>query len=213
MQTVIQSTIILLSFGFWIYIDKEKKNEKEKEKKIINSSLMHSIICGIGVHIGYLYRPSIIYHYVVEPELYNVYTIFPLISFGYGFYDLYVGIKSKKTDALIHGVLFTICNMYVYFNDNILLSYTFLVTETSSIFLNLRVFRKKWIDILFVLSFFIYRIIFAPLVSYIYLRDSTNKSLTFGYISSISLTILNLYWFYYIVKKALKPMKKIEKIE
>jgi hypothetical protein len=207
MQTVIQSIIMFLSFGFWIYVD------KEKEKKIVNSALIHGIICGIGVNLGYIYSPSIVYHYVVDPELYNIYTIVPLISFGYGFYDLYIGIKSKKTDALIHGILFTICNMYVYFNDNILLSYTFLVTETSSIFLNLRVFRKKWIDILFVLSFFIYRIIFAPLVSYIYLRDSTNKSLTFGYISSISLTILNLYWFYYIVKKALKPMKKIEKIE
>jgi hypothetical protein len=195
---------MFLSFGFWIYVD------KEKEKKIVNSALIHGIICGIGVNLGYIYSPSIVYHYVVDPELYNIYTIVPLISFGYGFYDLYIGIKSKKTDALIHGILFTICNMYVYFNDNILLSYTFLVTETSSIFLNLRVFRKKWIDILFVLSFFIYRIIFAPLVSYIYLRDSTNKSLTFGYISSISLTILNLYWFYYIVKKTLKHMKKIE---
>ena len=145
MHSFIQSTIMLLSFGFWIYIDKEKEKENEKEKKIVNSALIHGIICGIGVNIGYLYSPSIIYHYVVKPELYNVYTIVPLISFGYGFYDLYIGIKSRKKDALIHGILFTICNMYVYFNDNILLSYTFLLTETSSIFLNLRVFQKQWI--------------------------------------------------------------------
>jgi hypothetical protein len=208
MHLLIQYGIILSSLCFWFYIDSKKIYNKDKEIKIVNSALIHGIICGIGINLGYIYNPSIVYNYVVDPELYNAYTIVPLISFGYGFYDLYIGIKSWKTDALIHGILFTICNMYVYFNDNILLSYTFLVTETSSIFLNLRVFRKQWIDILFALSFFIYRIIFAPLVTYIYLSDSTNKSLTFGYISSISITILNLYWFYYIVKKALKPMKK-----
>ena len=205
MHTYIEYGIILSSLCFWFYIDTVKIFKTEK--KIINSGLIHGIICGIGVNIGYLYSPSIVYNYVVEPELYNMYILVPLISFGYGFYDLYIGIKSWKTDALIHGILFTICNLYVYFNDNILLSYTFLVTESSSIFLNLRVFRKQWIDISFVLSFFIYRIIFTPFISYIYLSDSTNKNLLFGFISSTCLTILNVYWFYYIVKKALRLSK------
>jgi len=213
MHIYIEYCIILSSFCFWFYIDSKKIFNGDKENKIVNSALIHGTICGIGINIGYIYNPSIIYNYVVEPELYNMYIIVPLISFGYGFYDLYIGIKSRKTDALIHGILFSLCAIYVYFNDNILLSYTFLVTETSSIFLNLRVFRKQWIDVLFVLSFFIYRIIFTPVISYIYLNDSTNKSLTFGYISSISITILNLYWFYLILMKALKSNKKITEIE
>ena len=165
---------------------------------------MHGIICGIGINAGYLYNPSIVYNYIVSPEQYDLYIIIPLISFGYGFYDLYIGIKSKKFENIMHGIMFVICNMYVYYNDNILLSYTFLITETSSIFLNLRVYRNYWIDILFALSFFVYRLIFCPIFTVIYLSDPNNKDLIFGYVSSISLTILNLYWFKIIVKKVLK---------
>ena len=37
------------------------------------------------------------------------------------------------------------------------------------------------------------------------IRQVYNKNIVFGYISSISLTILNIYWFYLIVKKTIKP--------
>jgi hypothetical protein len=200
MQTIIQYGIMLLSLCFWFYID----SVKLVEKNLSNSSLIHGIICGIGINAGYLYNPSIIYNYTIASELYDMYIIVPLISFGYGFYDLYIGIKSNKFENILHGILFIICNMYVYINNNILLSYTFLITETSSIFLNLRVYRKQWIDLLFALTFFIYRIICSPALAVIYLSDTTNTDLVFGYISSISISILNLYWFSLIVKKILK---------
>jgi hypothetical protein len=200
MHTFIQYNIILVSLSFWFYID----NKKIFEKNIINSSLIHGIICGIGINAGYLYNPSIIYNYTIVPELYDIYIIVPLISFGYSFYDLYVGIKSKKIENILHGIIFIMCNMYVYINNNILLSYTFLITETSSIFLNLRVYRNQYIDVLFALSFFIYRIICSPALAVIYLSDPNNTDLVFGYVSFISLTSLNLYWFRLILKKIFK---------
>jgi hypothetical protein len=200
MHTFIQYSIILSSLCFWFYID----NKKIFEKYINNSSLIHGIICGIGINAGYLYNPSIIYNYTIVPELYDIYIIVPLISFGYGFYDLYIGIKSKKIENILHGIIFIMCNMYVYINNNILLSYTFLITETSSIFLNLRVYRNQYIDILFALSFFIYRIIAAPILTIIYLSDVDNEDQLFGYVSSISITLLNIYWFRLILKKIFK---------
>jgi len=205
MHSFIQYSIILSSLCFWFYID----NKKIFEKNIINSALIHGIICGIGINAGYLYTPSIAYNYIIAPELYDLYIIVPLISGGYGFYDLYIGIKSKKVENILHGLIFVMCNIYAYYNDNILLSYSFLITETTSIFLNIRVYRKYWIDFLFALSFFIFRIICTPILAIIYLSDANNKDLIFGYVSSISLTSLNIYWFYYIVKKALNNNKKI----
>lgn len=200
MHTVIQYSIILLSLCFWFYID----SVKLVEKNIINSALIHGIISGVGIHVGYYFNPQIVYNYIVDPEVYDMYIIIPLISFGYSFYDLYIGIKSKKTDNLIHGILFVLCNIVIYRNDKLLLSYVFLITETSSIFLNLRVYNKQWIDILFVLSFFIYRILGAPILSIIYFSNTTSKICLYEYISSMCVIILNLFWFRLIVKKLLK---------
>jgi len=81
------------------------------------------------------------------------------------------------------------------------------ITETSSVFLNLMVFRKKWVDVLFALTFFLYRIILAPLLACVYLSDKTNKNLTFGNITFVSVTLLNVYWFYFIIKKVAKSIQ------
>ena len=203
MHTYIEVGLILSSLCFWFYID----SVKIFEQKISNSALIHSIVCGVGINVGYIYNPTIIYNYVVPSDLYDIFTIVPLISFGYGFYDVYIGIKTCKIDDLLHGIAFTFCNIYVYANNTMLLSYIFLLTETSSIFLNLRPFRKQWIDLSFGLSFLIYRIIGAPLLAGIYLSGPNNPHLMFGFISALCLTTLNVYWFSLIVKKLLKNNK------
>jgi hypothetical protein len=202
MHTFIQYSIIFLSLCFWFYID----SVKLVEKNLINSALIHGIICAAGIHIGYFFNPSIIYNYILVPELHDVYLIVPLISFGYSFYDLYIGIKSQKVDNLVHGILFVFCNSYLFMNNNIILTYTFLITETSSIFLNLRVYRKQWIDLLFVLTFFIYRILVAPIFLIIYLNEENNRNKIFSLIGAICLTILNLFWFRLIVNKIFKKV-------
>jgi hypothetical protein len=199
MHTYIEYGIILSSLLFWFYID----SVKIFEPNIINSALIHSIICGVGINVGYMYNPTIIYNYIVSPELYDIFTIVPLISIGYSFYDLFIGIKSCKIDNILHGIVFLLGISYTYFNNVLLISYIFLLTETSSIFLNLRPYRKEWIDLLFVLSFLIYRIIVSPLLAGIYLSDENNQ-VTFGFIATVSLTSLNIYWFSLIIKKLLK---------
>lgn len=201
MHIYLQTIIVLASTVFWFYIDTVSLFTN---KRIINSGLIHGIIIGTGVSLGYIYQPTIVYNYIVKEELYDIYILLPLISSGYSFYDLYIGIRDKNTANIIHGVLFVACVVFVFVNDNVLLSYTFLLTEASSIFLNLRPLQYKIIDVLFVITFFIYRLILAPAVSIIYLLTPNNKNIVFGYISSISLTILNIYWFYLIVKKTIK---------
>jgi hypothetical protein len=205
MHTYIEFGLILSSLCFWFYID----SVKIFEQKILNSALIHSIVCGVGINVGYIYNPTIIYNYIVTPDLYEILIIVPLISLGYSLYDVYIGIKNCKIDDILHGIVFVFCNMYVYFNNAILLSYIFLLTESSSIFLNLRPFRKRWIDLSFGLSFLIYRIIGAPLLAGIYLSDPNNPHAIFGFISAISLTTLNVYWFSLIVKKLLKNNKNV----
>ena len=200
MHTYIEVGLILSSLCFWFYID----SVKIVEQKIINSGLIHGIICGVGINVGYIYNPTIIYNYVVTPDLYDILTVVPLISIGYSFYDLYIGIKTCKIDDILHGIGFVLCNMYVYFNNIVLLSYIFLLTETSSIFLNLRPFRKQWIDLSFGLSFFIYRIICLPLFTGIYLSDKNNPHAIFLFSMMFCLISLNVYWFSLIVKKLLQ---------
>lgn len=204
MHTYIEFGLILSSLCFWFYID----SVKIFEQKIINSALIHSIVCGVGINVGYMYNPTIIYNYVVTPQLYDIFTVVPLISIGYAFYDVYIGVKTMKVDDILHGVVFSVCTTYAYLNNIILLTYIFLITESSSIFLNLRPYRKEWIDLSFGLSFFVYRIICAPFLAGVYLSDKNNPHWIFGFTSALSLTILNIYWFSLIVKKLLKKSKK-----
>ena len=145
MHIYLQTIIILASTVFWFYIDTVSLFTN---KKIINSALIHGTIIGIGVSFGYIYQPTIVYNYIVKEELYDIYILLPLISIGYSFYDLYIGIKGKNVANIIHGLLFVVGVVYAFVNDNVLLSYTFLLTETSSIFLNLRPLQYKIIDIL-----------------------------------------------------------------
>jgi len=201
MHIYLQTIIVLASTVFWFYIDTVSLFTN---KRIINSGLIHGIIASIGTNLGYICQPTIVYHYIVKEELYDIYILVPLISCGYSFYDLYIGIRDKNTANIIHGVLFVVTFVYAFVNNNVLATYTFLLTETSSIFLNLRPLQYKIIDVLFVITFFIYRLILAPTVSIIYLLTPNNPDIVFGLISSISLTILNIYWFYLIVKKTIK---------
>jgi hypothetical protein len=82
-----------------------------------------------------------------------------------------------------------------------------MIAETSSIFLNIRPFRRQWIDILFALTFFVFRLIICPVTIYLYLIHPDNIEKPVVFCGMVSLTSLNIYWFYYIVKKAFKSVK------
>lgn len=205
MHKLIELSLILISTVFWFYIDTKKIFNNER---IINSALIHSIIGGIGYNVGLFCCPNIMYDYpAIRESLPDAYLIVPFISFGYGFYDLYIGIKSRKFENILHGFIMLSCFSCVYKNNISGVAYIGMITETSSIFLNLRPLKKRWIDVLFILTFFIYRIILFPTIITIYIINPDNKLRMFFMCEHILLSSLNVYWFYYIVKKVVKELK------
>ena len=212
MHTFIQYGIILSSLCFWFYIDTIKIFKTDK--KIINSALIHALISGIGYNTGIIYNPTIVYdYYSITNNIPDSYTLVPLISFGYSFYDLYIGIKSRKFENIMHGVLFFSYFCYLYYKNMLGLLHIIMITETSSIFLNLRPLGYKIIDLLFLITFFTFRLILSPITIYLYLIHPDNSEKPVAFWGMVSLTSLNIYWFYFIVKKALKPNQKIKEIK
>ena len=209
MHTLIQYGIILSSFCFWFYVDTKNIFNKDKDKKIINSALIHSLISGIGSNIGIICNPTIVYdYYLISNNISDMYILVPLISFGYSFYDIYIGIKSRKFENIMHGIIFASAVCYAYYKNILGVFNIVLITETSSIFLNLRPFSYKMINILFVITFFAFRLVIFPITTYLYLIHPDNIGKTAVFLGMASITTLNIYWFYYIIKKILKQVYK-----
>ena len=208
MHIFIQYGIILSSLCFWFYIDSKKIYNRDKENKISNSALIHALISGIGYNMGIICNPAIVFdYYSIENNISDIYILVPLTSFGYSFYDLYIGLKSRKFENIMHGLLFLSYFCYLYYKNMLGLLHIIMITETSSIFLNLRPLGYQINDILFIVTFFVFRLILSPVTIYLYLihPDNTEKPVVFW--GMMSLTSLNIYWFYYIVRKAFRPVK------
>lgn len=200
-------TIVLSSVLFWFYIDSVKLFSNER---IINSALIHAFVSGIGNSVGLAMYPIIVYDYSqiatnIPPFISNV----ALISFGYSFYDLYIGIKSKKMDNMLHGFIFVTSYVGASYYKVISMTSVNMITETSSIFLNLRPYKQKWIDIAFAVTFFVYRLILAPTFITMYIMNPNNNGRAFAVFEALLVVPLNVYWFSLIVKKILVN-KKIE---
>ena len=198
-------TIILSSALFWFYIDSVKLFSNER---VINSALIHAFISGIGNSIGLVMYPIIVYDYSqiadnVPPFITNV----ALISFGYSFYDLYIGIRSKKMDNILHGFIFVSTYIGAYYYNVLSMTTVNMITETSSIFLNLRPYKKRWIDISFAVTFFIYRIILSPIFLTMYIVNPNNNGRAFAVFETLLVVPLNVYWFSLIVKKIMVNKK------
>lgn len=202
LQVALDLSTVLFSLLFFIYIDTKKLF---KNDRIINSALIHSIISGLGTNIGLMMYPSLItdFNETIQ-EMPQIFTLLPLISFGYSFCDLYVGIKSRKLENIVHGLVFSLSCAGAYKYGVIMSGYLIMQTETSSIFLNLRPLKQKWIDLSFISSFFIFRLVLCPYLIFMYTLNPENggKFIISG--GSFIITILNVYWFYYIVKKAIR---------
>jgi hypothetical protein len=200
-------TIILSSALFWIYIDSVKLVSNER---VINSAFIHACISGIGNSVGLVMYPMIVYDYsqIAENVPPFISTI-ALISFGYSFYDLYIGVQTKKMDIL-HGFIFVSSYITAYYYNVLSMPSITMITEISSIFLNFRPYKKKWIDIAFVLTFFIY-IILSPTFLVICIMNSNNSfSLRLIVLfETVLLVPLNVYWFSLIMKKMLNKKNEI----
>ena len=202
MHLIIEFGIIISSLAFWFYIDTKKLFNNDR---IINSALIHSVIGGIGYNVGLICCPLIIYDFPsVKDSIHDSYLILPFISFGYSFYDLYIGIKSQKLENVLHGFVMSSSFIWLYLNDETVILHASMITETSSIFLNLRPLKKRWIDITFVITFFVYRLVLFPILFINYIANPDNTSRMFVFTESMLLTFLNVYWFYLIARKLLR---------
>lgn len=205
MVSYIDLTIILSSCLFLFIVDKIKLF---KNDRIVNSGLIHAIVSGVSGNIGCLLYPIIIYDYpLVKETLPYSLLIGPLISIGYSGYDLYIGFKHNKMDEIIHGFIFLYGSMVAYNNGIVPMLNIFGLTETSSIFLHIRPFNQQWINIMFVVTFFSYRVIICPILLIIYLLNEENVARREIFVGGGLLTLLNIYWFHLIMKKAIHLMK------
>jgi hypothetical protein len=192
-------TIILSSALFWVYIDSVKLFSNER---VINSALIHACISGIGNSVGLAMYPIIVYDYSqIANNIPPFISTVALISFGYSFYDLYIGIKSKKIDNILHGFIFVSSFTVTYQYSVMEMTSITMITEASSIFLNLRPYKQKWIDISFALTFFIYRIFLSPIFLIMCIMNPNNSLRLFVLFETVLVVPLNVYWFSLIVKK------------
>lgn len=173
-----------------------------KDFRIDVCSLIHSLFTGIGSHIVYENDPNL-----------------PYFALGYSVYDIYTAVKNNKKDFIIHGILYASLFFYAI-NRNLFSACNMALTmNTSTIFLNNLYIQKmyrydihyprlfKLSSLLFVLVFIYYRLILFPINSYNYFKfnydyldDTSWYVLLTG---SISITILNLWWVLFIIKKYL----------
>lgn len=199
--------IVLSSVLFWVYIDSVKLFSNER---VINSALIHAFVSGIGNSIGLVMYPIIVYDYSqIADNVPPFISTIALISFGYSFYDLYIGIQSKKMDNILHGFIFVSSFTVTYYYSVMEMTSITMITEASSIFLNIRPYKKRWIDISFAVTFFIYRILLSPIFLIMCIMNPTNSLRLFVLFETLLVVPLNVYWFSLIVKKFLVN-KKIE---
>ena len=135
-------------------------------------------------------------------ELY-IYTSKFIVS--YVLFDIYYSLNPFKKDFLLHGILILFSLILVEYCEIQHYTCQALLLQTSTLFLT---FRKKSdvCGLLFVITFFIYRIIIFPLLTFKYMNNNfqmiTSKNLNqnhFIILLVLTLNILNFYWFKKII--------------
>jgi hypothetical protein len=200
---VLMSVItIVLSTLFWAYIDTIKifKNDQ-----IVNSSLIHSFFATIYSNYACIMYPQIIYDYPsIENNIPSWIITSLFISYGYGFRDMYFGIKNQKMDEIAHATIFLISCSGAYYKNIIPVLIVPFTLESSSFFLNLLPLNILIVDILFAVTFALYRFGLVPTFSYYYCTNNKNTGIPIICLAIITMTTLNIYWFYLICRKAVR---------
>lgn len=197
---------IIVSALFWTYIDNVKIFENDK---IVNSALIHSFFTAGYTNYASIIYPQLIYNYpsirnIVPPWL--ITSLF--ITYGYGFRDMYIGIKHRRIDEIAHATIFLMSFFSAhYYNEIATLTVPFIL-ESSSFFLNLLPLNNEIIDISFFITFAFYRFAVFPIFAYYYCTNYENVGIQPIFIGSIAMTSLNIYWFYLICRKAIRRYKR-----
>ena len=124
---------------------------------------------------------------------------------SYVLFDIYYSLNPFKKDFLLHGALILFSLILVEYCEIQHYTCQALLLQTSTLFLT---FSKKSdvCGLLFVITFFIYRIIIFPLLTFKYMNNnfqmitSTNLNQNhFITLLVLTLNILNFYWFKKII--------------
>lgn len=145
-----------------------------------------------------------IYNYKSN-EVNELYIYSSKFIISYVLFDIYYSLNPFRKDFLLHGaiILFSIILVEYYKIEHYLCQA--LLLQTSTLFLT---FMKKSdiCGLLFVITFFIYRIIIFPLLTFKYMNNNfqmiTSTKLNqnhFILLLVLTLNILNFYWFKKII--------------
>lgn len=160
-----------------------------------------------------------IYKYDIN-EINSLYQYPSKFLLSYVIYDIYYSLFPFKKDMIIHGILLLLSIILVeYYNIQHYICQGLLI-QTSTLFLNF-INKSDICGLLFVITFFIYRIILFPILSIKYFNYAftllTNSNLNCHkliILLVLFLNILNFYWFKKIILKfKYKLLKKINNIE
>ena len=124
---------------------------------------------------------------------------------SYVLFDIYYSLNPFKKDFLLHGALILFSLILVEYCEIQHYTCQALLLQTSTLFLTFSK-RSDVCGLLFVITFFIYRIIIFPLLTFKYMNNNfqmiTSKNLNqnhFIILLVLTLNILNFYWFKKII--------------
>lgn len=176
---------------------------KNKNTNIDIIPLCTSSICTFATH--YMCYTDFDMYWNIYMYPYDDVSIYSKIvtemMYGYSIYEILDYFRTRRIDFLIHGLSLFVMFSNMYWLGAIHTVFPALITETSSIILSFRKGdnkKKLWVNIGFVLLFFIYKLCVFPYVLYHSIMDDRNPVRVYTLIYGAPFIILNIYWGYLI---------------
>ena len=171
-------------------------------------SFIHAVITTVLSHYIFVTHPSKLVNIFDISDIpessfsHSVFKYLPLFSMAYGVYDIFSGILQKRWDFILHGVVMLTIIFISYIQDKSHVAVLPMTTELSTIFLAFRSFNNIKINMCFAFTFFLYRLILLPCISF-YILAKICMDNVFASTLSIgqgTLNSLNGMWGYKIYK-------------
>lgn len=208
-----QLSVVLLTLWIIYWIERVIPNIG----KLYSVSLCHALYTTyMSHHVLFMDPLKFFTMYDYDITTYPKYIqLFPYVSFGYAFYDMYYGIKVRKMDYIFHGIMFLTCTFVADHYNVMHYSYMGLLMETSNIFLNFVPYDNVYTNFIFFVLFILYRNIYFPILTAIYvyrkysiLLSSPYNNERYIFLCAMMMNGLNFYWGRKIIRKAIRIMNK-----
>lgn len=217
-MTAEQLSVVLLTLWVMYWIERKIPNIG----KLHTVSLCHALCTTyMSHHVLFMDPEKFFTIYDYDITSYPDYIqLFPYVSFGYAFYDMYYGISVRKIDYILHGIMFLTCTFVGDYYNVMHYSYVGLLMETSNIFLNFLPYDNLYINGIFFFLFILYRNIYFPIFTSVYvyrkydtLISSEDNHERYIVLCALMINSLNFYWGRKIVRKAIRTMKTLQWIK